>query len=382
VLLVGAGLFVASFATLTARDLGIEPDRVLVATIDPQRADIEPALRVPLYERVREAVLQTPDVADAGISFLTPLGGGGFTPPVDVEAPSGRVRTDPNGDVFGNLISAGFFRTFGTPVLIGRDFTESDRKGAPRVAIVNEAFVRRFLAGASPLGRRLTVFPETFRALQFVVVGVAADAVYSSAREAAPPTWYLPVAQFEVEGFPFESARLSVRTSGAPQAALTKAVTAAALTVNPHLSLTFRSLGEQVRGSLTLDRLMAQVAGFFGALALLLAGLGLYGVTAHAISRRRTEIGIRVALGARPADVVVLVLARVSLLLGAGVVAGAALTLWASKFVAGLLYGLVPTDPAMLTGAALVLFTTGIVASWIPARRAARMDPLIALRES
>ena len=215
-----------------------------------------------------------------------------------------------------------------------------------------------------------------------MVVGVAADAVYSSAREAAPPTWYLPIAQFDVQGFPFESARLSVRTSGAPPAALTKAVTAAALTVNPRLSLTFRSLGEQVRGSLTLDRVMAQVAGFFGALALLLAGLGLYGVTAHAISRRRTEIGIRVALGARPADVVVLVLARVSLLLGAGVVAGAALTLWASKFVAGLLYGLVPTDPTMLAGAAVVLFTTGIVATWLPARRAARMDPLIALRES
>lgn len=381
VLLIGAGLFVRSFATLTARDLGIEPDRVLVATIDVERTDIEPALRVALYERVREAVLDTPAVAEAAISLLTPLGGGGFTPPVDVETPSGRVRTDPDGDVCGNLISAGWFRTFGTPVISGRDLAEDDRKGAPRVAIVNEAFVRRFLAGASPLGRALTIYPNTPRALQFVVVGVAADAVYSSAREAAPATWYLPVAQFDVEGFPFESARLSVRTSGASPAALTKAVTAAALTVNPHLSLTFRSLGEEVRGSLTLDRVMAQVAGFFGALALLLAGLGLYGVTAHAISRRRTEIGIRVALGARPADVVVLVLARVSLLLAAGVVAGAALTLWASKFVAGLLYGLVPTDPTMLAGAAVVLFTTGIVATWIPARRASRIDPIIALRE-
>jgi predicted permease len=367
---------------LIGRDLGIEPDRVLVATIDPQRADVEPALRVALYERVREAVLQTPEVAEAGISFLTPLGGGGFTPPVEVEELSGRVRTDPDGDVFGNLISDGWFRTFGTPVISGRDFTAGDRHGAPGVAIVNQAFVRRFLAGASPLGRTLTVFPSTPRALQFVVVGVVGDAVYSSAREAAPPTWYLPMAQFDVQGFPFDIARLSVRTSGAPPAALTKAVTAAALTVNPHLALTFRALGEQVRGSLTLDRLMAQVAGFFGVLALLLAALGLYGVTAHAISRRRTEMGIRVALGARPADVVVLVLTRVSLLLVAGVVAGAALTLWASTFVAGLLYGLVPTDPAMLAGAAMVLFTTGIVAAWLPARRAARLNPITVLRES
>jgi putative ABC transport system permease protein len=381
VLLVGAGLFVRSFATLTARDLGIEPDRVLVATIDPQRADIDPALRVALYERVREAVRQTPDVAEAAISHLTPLGGGGFTPPVEVDAPAGRVHADPNGDVFGNLISAGWFRTFGTPVITGRDFGEADRKGMPRVAIVNQAFVRRFLPGASPLGRPLTVFANTPRALQAVIVGVAADAVYGSAREAAPPTWYLPIAQFDVQGFPFASARLSVRASGPLTAALTKSVTAAALTVHPRLSLTFRSLDDQVRGSLTLDRVMAQLSGFFGALALLLAGLGLYGVTAHAISRRRTEIGIRVALGARPADVAALVLARVSLLLGAGVIAGVGLSLWASRFVAGLLYGLAPHDPAMLGGAAVVLFTTGLVATWLPARRASLIDPVVALRE-
>ena len=293
------------------------------------------------------------------------------------------MRTDPNGDVFGNLISAGWFRTFGTPVTSGRDFTEGDRKGAPRVAIVNEAFVRRFLTGASPLGRTLTIFPNTLRALPFVVVGRGDGCglfVGRAKPRRQPGTCRLRSSTFRDfrSSQPGSACGRAVRLRPRSR----RSVTAAALTVDPRLSLAFRSLGEQVRGSLTLDRVMAQVAGFFGALALLLAGLGLYGVTAHAISRRRTEIGIRVALGARPADVVVLVLARVSLLLGAGVVAGAALTLWASKFVAGLLYGLVPTDPTMLAGAAVVLFTTGIVATWLPARRAARMDPLIALRES
>jgi ABC-type antimicrobial peptide transport system permease subunit len=169
-------------------------------------------------------------------------------------------------------------------------------------------------------------------------------------------------------------------TGGVP-ARLTKGIAAAATSVNPQLALTFRPLAGQVRDSLTLDRLMAQLAGFFGALALLLAGLGLYGVTAYGLSRRRTEIGIRLALGADPARVTRFVLSRVALLVVAGVATGVALSLWASKFVAGLLYGLEPQDPATLAGTAAVLLITGIAAAWFPVRRATRMDPGAVLRE-
>jgi ABC-type lipoprotein release transport system permease subunit len=213
------------------------------------------------------------------------------------------------------------------------------------------------------------------------IIGVVADAIYSSPREAAPATWYVPIAQFDVPGFPFSSARLSVRAKDGSPAPLTKSVAAAVLTVNPQLALTFRSLADQLHASLTLERVVAQLASFFGALALLLASLGLYGVTAYATSRRRTEIGICLALGATPTRVIGSVLARVSRVVAIGIVLGVIISVWAAKFVGGLLYGLPPRDPATFVAAASVLFAMGAVAGWLPARRAARMDPATVLRE-
>ena len=380
VLVVAAGLFTRSFTTLTNRDLGFDQDQVLVVTLDPTRTTIEPAQRVALYERVRAAVLEVPDVLDAAISHRTPVGGGGFTPQIEVGSVITAVNSD---DAFGNLISPGWFNTFGTRLVAGRDFTESDRKGSPRVAIVNEAFVRKMFGGRNPLGQTMAVYPRTPRALTPIeIVGVVADAVYSSPRDAVPATWYLPIAQFDVAGFPFAPARLSVRPRTGSPARLTKSVASAIGTVNPQLAVTYRPLADQVHASLTQERLMAQLAGFFGALALLLAGLGLYGVTAYAVSRRRAEIGIRLALGAAPSGVIGLVLGRVSLLVGAGIAVGAALSLWASRFAAGLIHGLQPRDPATLIGAALVLSSVATLAAWLPARRASRIDPIAVLRES
>jgi putative ABC transport system permease protein len=152
--------------------------------------------------------------------------------------------------------------------------------------------------------------------------------------------------------------------------------------VDRDLAFTFRSLTDQVNASLTQERLIAILAGFFGALALLLAGLGLYGVTSYAIGRRKTEIGIRMALGAAPGGVIRLVLSHVSLLVGLGVLIGAGVSLWASKFVASLLYGLEPRDPVTLVGAALTLTAVAALAGWLPAWRASRIDPAEVLRES
>jgi ABC-type antimicrobial peptide transport system permease subunit len=152
--------------------------------------------------------------------------------------------------------------------------------------------------------------------------------------------------------------------------------------VNRDLTLTFRPLSEQVNASLTQERVVAMLSGFFGALALLLAGLGLYGVTSYSVTRRRAEIGIRMALGAAPGGVVRLVLARVSVLVGIGVLVGTAVSLWASTFVATLLYGLEPRDPATLVGSAALLATIGAIAGWVPAYRASRIDPAEVLRET
>jgi ABC-type antimicrobial peptide transport system permease subunit len=163
---------------------------------------------------------------------------------------------------------------------------------------------------------------------------------------------------------------------------LARSVSAAIAGVNPDLALTFQTLAGQLDASLSQERLVATLAGFFGALALLLAGLGLYGVTTYAVVRRRAELGIRMALGAAPSGVVRLVLSRVAALVGLGVLIGTALSLWASKFVASLLYGLEPRDPATLVGAAVTLAVVAGIAGWLPAWRASRIDPAEVLRES
>ena len=193
-----------------------------------------------------------------------------------------------------------------------------------------------------------------------------------------PPTMYLPLTQ---QPGPPSSMSISVRAAGGSPALLTKSLAAALTGVNKDVAITFRMLSEQVNASLIQERIVAMLSGFFGGLALLLAGLGLYGVTSYAVSRRRTEIGIRMALGAAPSGVVRLVLRRVALLVSFGVMLGAGISVWASRFVTTLLYGLQPRDPATLVLAALVLSLIGAMAGWIPARRAARIDPAQVLRE-
>ena len=207
------------------------------------------------------------------------------------------------------------------------------------------------------------------------------DAVYNSLRESVPPTVYLPFAQSrEVTAFGFMS--LSIRSSEGSPASLIRSVTTALNEVNPDLTWTFRPLADQIDASITQERITAMLAGFFGVLALLLAGLGLYGVTAYSVSRRRSEIGIRLALGASPTHVVRLVVSRVALLVGIGAVAGIAVSLWLSRFVASLLYELEPRDPETLLGSVVVLMAVGLAAAALPATRAARIDPAVVLRES
>jgi hypothetical protein len=267
----------------------------------------------------------------------------------------------------------------GTRLVAGRDFTDRDVAGAPPVAIVNEAFARKYFEGQNPIGRRIVQPGSPTRpAIDREVVGYAEDAVYRALREPVPPTMYLALAQ---HAEPPSSMAISVRAAGGSPALLTKSLAAALTDLNKDVAITFRLLTEQVNASLIQERMVAMLSGFFGGLALLLAGLGLYGVTSYAVSRRRTEIGIRMALGAAPGGVVRMVLRRVAVLVAFGVVVGAGISVWASRFVSTLLYGLQPRDPATLVLAALVLSLIGATAGWIPARRAARIDPARVLRE-
>ncbi|HEV3140082.1 MAG TPA: FtsX-like permease family protein [Vicinamibacterales bacterium] len=260
-------------------------------------------------------------------------------------------------------------------------FTDRDREGAPSVVIVNEAFARRFLNGANPIGHTVHRFGGPDAGPELEIVGVVADAVYRRLRDPSPPTMYAPTAQTE-PGRPTVAFNLAVRAASGSPVLLTRSVADAIGGVNKDLALTFRPLSDQVNASLMQERIVAMLSGFFGALALLLAGLGLYGVTSYAVSRRRSEIGIRMALGAAPASVVRLVLSRVSLLVGLGVMVGAGLSLWAARFVSTLLYGLEPCDPATLVGSVTVLAAIGAIAGWLPAYRASRIDPSAVLRDS
>src|SRR5206468_6927425 len=285
---------------------------------------------------------------------------------------------------FANWVSPRFLTTYGTPLVAGRDITADDRVGTPSVAVVNEAFARKFLNGASPLGHtiRYARTPIGRPNPPRLIVGVAADAVYRNLRDPMPATMYLPLAQYEDTSFMLTSVSISVRVKAGSPSAPARAIAGAIGDVDRDLALTFRPLADQVNAALIQERLVAMLSGFFGALALLLAGLGLYGVTSYAVSRRRTEIGIRMALGAAPGGVVRLVLGRVAILVAAGVVIGAIASVWAAHFVEALLYGMQPRDPLTFAGAAAALAVVGAVAGWLPARRASRIDPAAVLRES
>ena len=383
VLVVGAGLFGRTFVVLSSRGLGFERDRVLVATVNAHSASIDAAQRLQIYGAARDAVRALPGVADAALSAQTP--------PIDGmtmilglrQVSGGPLLIDrPLEERLGILgfVGPGFFSTLGTPLLAGRDFTERDAKGAPLVAVVNQAFARAYLNGESPVGHTLQSSMPVF---SFAIVGVTADAVYRSVRAPVQPVVYVPLAQATWAPTPMTAQLdLSVRTAGGAPESLARSVAATIRTINPNLAVNTGSLSDQVRASITQERIIAMLSAFFGALALLLASLGLYGVTAYSVARRRAEIGIRMALGATQTGVVALVLSRVTILVITGVVVGAGLSLWASTFVETLLYGLEPRDPATLVGAALVLTMVGLTAGWLPARRASLVDPAEVLRDS
>ena len=379
VLVVAAGLFVRTFSLLATRSLGFDRDRVLIVSIDREvrRSGVPPEGRVALFERARDAVAAVPGVAEAAVSTLTPVSGMGWNDAVEV--PGGPELAGRDRLVWFNAVTPRWFGTYGTAVLAGRDFDTRDRAGAPPVAIVNQAFVRKHLGGAAALGRTVRREGRPDRASPALeIVGVVQDAAYRSMREELPPTVYVPLGQSDTIA-PFAS--ISVRAASGSPALLTRSVAAALKAVDPHVSLTFRALDDEIDGALVRERLVALLSSFFGVLGLLLAGIGLYGVTAYSVNRRRAEIGIRMALGADARGVVRLVLSRVAALVAVGIAIGTLMSLWASRFVAALLYGMEPRDPLTVMGAAALLAAIAAVAGWLPARRAARIDPARVLRE-
>jgi predicted permease len=375
VLLAGAGVFIQTFNGLGSVPLGFEPRGVVVATVNMPRSLAQP-VRAGLFDRTRAAIEAVPGVTRVAGSIWTPVGTGGGGLVTDAR---GR-RADLGRGVLGfNFVTPGWFTTYGTSLRAGRDFDPGDGTDAARVAIVNETFHRGLLSGRHAIGETIDAGPCSSGGC--TVVGVVADTVYgNSLRDAAPPMVYVPLAQ--AAGLPPNMpVRLSIRAA-ADHESLVRDVSAALSRVDPRLTYSFRLLADDVGAALSQERLVAYLAGFFGAVALLLSAVGLYGVISHTVARRRGEIGIRLALGARGADIIRLMLRGIGVSVLTGTVAGLLAAVWLSRFVAPLLYGLDAADPATLVTAAVSLASVAVLAAWRPVSRAVRIDPARVLRET
>jgi len=283
-----------------------------------------------------------------------------------------------------NTITPGWIAAYGTTIRAGRDFDRRDTLGAPPVMLVNEAFARRFAAGREIIGTTLSVAMRIPPAPDFpmgpkTIVGVVADTVFYSVKEPVAPTIYVPLSQWD---WPLTTYTFYIGVrSTADAASVSRGVGTALRGIHNDLVLDFEPLSRQVDDSLAANRVLAVVSGFFGSVGLLLAALGLYGVASYAVERRRVEIGIRMAIGAAPSDIVTMMLSRVLLLVGAGVLVGAGISMWTSTLVGSLLYGLDAGDPTTLVVSAVILSGVGAAAAWLPARRASRIDPAEVLRQ-
>ncbi len=374
VLVAGAFVFARSLAHLAQQDTGMSLGGVEIAYVDLRPLGLSGERLRGAISEVSDRLRSVPGVLSVAESNLVPLSGSTWGNAVWRDGGDSTARIDAN---FG-ATSPDYFATMGMALLQGRTFDERDTREAPRVAVVNRAFAEAIFGSLSPLGRRFwkEATPDTPEQL-FEVVGLVGDTAYRDLRGGRPPIAYLAMSQ---DPEPSSYAPMLIRTEGAPQA-LVPSLRAAIRATNPAIVATFQDYPGLVDRLLVRDRVVAGLAGFFGLLALLLATLGLYGVMAFGVARRTSEIGIRMALGAERAAIVTMVLREALALVALGLVLGLALSLALAQTVRSLVFGLEPSDPLTIGVATAVLGLAGLGASFFPARRAARLDPVAALHQ-
>jgi len=374
VLLVSALLFSGSLRKLLAVDAGFRQNGILIVDLDFSRLKIPVARRAAFKQDILQRMRALPGTGSAGETYLLPLSGASTSNNVWVDGAGLNAKMNSN---FGS-IGAGYLKTMGMTLLAGRDFDGRDTPSSPPAAIVNQTFARMLGLGDNPVGKRFRreatpSRPETV----FEVAGLVKDTKYYSLREEFRPIAFLCTAQ-DADPDPF--AQFVVRFDG-PLADVTSRIKQAVKAASPGIIVDYRAFDETIREGLLRERLMATLSGFFGALAALIAAVGLYGVMSYLVVRRTNEIGIRMALGANSGNIVRLVLREAATLLAVGLAAGAVLAVAAGYAAGSLLFGLRPTDAGILAMAAGLLAAVTIAASYLPAWRAARLDPMTALRE-
>ena len=371
VLLVGAGLFLRTVQNLRQVDLGFNPHNVLLFQVNPALNRYDADRRNPLYVDIADRLRAIEGVRSVSWSNPSLMSPRRFSSQIYIQ---GRAYPQRQGDaISGAVVSPSFFETMEIPLAAGRGFTERDTRQAPMVAIINEAAARLYFPNESPLGRR---FGRTStESGQIEIVGILRDAKYNNVREAVPPTMYTPYQQGYSGSVTFE-----VRTAGDPLAA-TPAVRESVRAVDPDVPIiNVTTQQQEVENRFRQERLFAQAGTVFGALALLVASVGLFGLMSYSVAARTNEIGIRMALGAERGDVLRLVLRESMMLVGVGVLLGLAGASAASRPIASLLFGLTPVDPLTIAAAVVVMLVLSSLAAYLPARRASRVDPMVALR--
>jgi putative ABC transport system permease protein len=371
VLLIGALLFARSLRNLLTQNIGMRESGVLVADLDFTRANLPAARRNPYRLELLDRVRQVPGVLSAASADVPPLLGGTENSTVLIGDAQESKDTS-----YVNFISDEYFKTTGTPILAGRDFTRSDNDQSQRVAIVNQAFVQEFFPGGNPLGK-------TFRFEEYVgrarppmeIVGIVGNSKYADVREEFSPIAYRPIEQNPNAD---ADAPLLIETN-LPMNEMISSIKDAFGGITA--DMTFTSVRTAIDNSLIGDRMIALLSGFFGLLAGILAMIGLYGVMSYIVVRRRNEFGIRMALGAGRGQLIAMIMREAGILLGVGLVIGAILALASSRAAASLLYGLKPNDPVTIFAGVAVLSVVAAIASYIPAFRASRLDPMLALRD-
>jgi predicted permease len=372
VLVVGALLFGRSLANLVTLDPGFRQDGIIAVNVDIRRSAVDETARAQTYKRVMDAIRGLPGVQYAAEAMIAPMSGSGWNQNVVID---GQLQ-----DTVVNMNRVGeeYFRAMDTMLIAGRPFGPQDRLGAPATAIVNESFARKLFGGANPLGRTFQIdMPPGDPRPHYQIVGYVRDTKYTEIKEPFTPIAYFPAAQ-ETAYAPYLD--LIVR-SDLPQSSITPALTRSVREVVPGATVATETLRAYVRDSLAIERLMASLSSFFGLLALIIASVGLYGVMSYQVTRRKVEIGIRMALGADPGAVVRMVLKESGLLFVTGILGGLVVAVLVSRYAKALLFELKPSDPLSFASAAGVLALVSLIAAWIPARRASRVAPTVALRE-
>jgi predicted permease len=370
VLLIPTGLFLKSLVNLMHVDLGMKTENVIGFSVSPALNGYQQAQTSALFERIEAEMAAIPGAKGVAAALVPLIAGNNWGTDVTI---AGAKETKGDNNSRFNEVGPGFLGKMGIPLISGREFTESDSAAGPKVSVVNETFVKRFLDGRSPLGVQ---FSADGPAMDITIVGVVKDSHYSSVKDAAPPLFYRPWRQDkQLNGLYFY-----VR-SALPERQMVPQIRRVMASLDRDLPLEdLRTLDEQIRLNVMQDRIVLQLAAVFAVLATALAMLGLYGVMAHSVTRRTREIGIRMALGAEPGRIRGMVMRELLWILIAGLVTGVPAALLLARYTETQLFGVKARDLMVVVSAVLALTVTAIAAGYLPARRASRVNPLEALR--